>query len=89
MAGVMLRLFFRRIEVEGLENVPAAGPILLVPNHTNALVDPLLLVTTLKRRVTVTVKNVLGKNPLLALVLRGGRSRFSPPPGRWQGGRAP
>jgi glycerol-3-phosphate O-acyltransferase / dihydroxyacetone phosphate acyltransferase len=65
----MLRAFFRRIEVEDVGNVPRNGPILLVPNHTNALVDPLLLVTTLERRVTVTAKNVLGKNPLLALLL--------------------
>jgi glycerol-3-phosphate O-acyltransferase / dihydroxyacetone phosphate acyltransferase len=71
LAGVMLRLFFRRIEVEGRAAVPAAGPVLFVANHTNALVDPLFLVVTLKRRVTLTAKNVLGKNPLLGLLLRG------------------
>ncbi len=67
----MLRLFFRRIEVEGRTAVPAAGPVLFVANHTNALVDPLFLVVTLQRRVTLTAKNVLGKNPLLGLLLRG------------------
>ncbi len=67
----MLRLFFRRIEVEGGAVVPATGPVLFVANHTNALVDPLFLVVTLRRRVTLTAKNVLGKNPLLGLLLRG------------------
>jgi 1-acyl-sn-glycerol-3-phosphate acyltransferase len=71
LARVILRLFFRRIEVEGGDQVPARGPVLFVPNHTNALVDPLLLVITLRRRVTLTAKNVLGKNPLLGLLMNG------------------
>lgn len=71
MARVMLRQFFRWIEVEGQERVPPAGPMLLVPNHVNALVDPLLLVTNLNRHVTMTAKNVLGKNPLLGALLAG------------------
>ncbi|HWY85119.1 MAG TPA: 1-acyl-sn-glycerol-3-phosphate acyltransferase [Gemmataceae bacterium] len=71
LARLMLRLFFRRIEVEGRSEVPGAGPVLFVPNHTNALVDPLLLVVSLQRRVTLTAKNVLGKNPLLGLLLHG------------------
>ncbi len=71
LARVMLRLFFRRIEVEGRSGVPATGPVLFVANHANALVDPLFLVTSLRRHVTMTAKNVLARNPLLA-VLRWG-----------------
>jgi len=65
----MLKLFFRRIEVEGRSQVPAAGPVLLVPNHGNALVDPLVLIVTLRRRLTLTAKNVLGRNPLAAALM--------------------
>ena len=71
LARLSLIIFFRRIEVEGTENVPDRGPVLLVPNHTNALVDPLLLVIALGRRVTMTAKNVLAKNPLLGLLMSG------------------
>jgi 1-acyl-sn-glycerol-3-phosphate acyltransferase len=71
LARIALRLFFRRLEVEGQGTVPARGPVLFVPNHTNALVDPLLLVITLRRRVTLTAKNVLGQNPLLGLLMTG------------------
>ena len=67
----MLHIFFRRIEVEGSDHVPAAGPVLLVPNHTNSLVDPLFLLTALGRPVTLTAKNVLGKNPLLHFLFKG------------------
>ncbi|MBV8487088.1 MAG: 1-acyl-sn-glycerol-3-phosphate acyltransferase, partial [Planctomycetaceae bacterium] len=65
LARVALHLFFRRIEVEARHNAPPVGPVLFVPNHTNALVDPLVLMTSLRREVTITAKNVLGRNPLL------------------------
>src|SRR5262245_31345714 len=71
LARVILRLFFRRIEVEGADKVTRNGPVLFVPNHTNALVDPLVLLITLPRRLTMTAKNVLGKNPLLGLLMKG------------------
>jgi len=71
LARVMLRLFFRRIEVEGRSRVRAEGPVLFVANHANALIDPLLLITTLRRRVTLTAKNVLARNPLLGLLQYG------------------
>jgi 1-acyl-sn-glycerol-3-phosphate acyltransferase len=71
LAAISLRLFFRRIEVEGAHHVPATGPILLVPNHTNALVDPLLPLIVLDRPITLTAKNVLKSNPLLALLCKG------------------
>ena len=65
-----LHLFFRRIEVEGRKNVPPSGPILLVPNHSNALVDPLIIQSRLWRHVTLTAKNVLARNPLMGLLMR-------------------
>ena len=68
VARIALDLFFRRIEVDGLDRVPARGAVLLLPNHVNALVDPLVLVTALNRRVTVTAKHVLRSNPLLRML---------------------
>jgi glycerol-3-phosphate O-acyltransferase/dihydroxyacetone phosphate acyltransferase len=70
LARLSLRLFFRRIEVEGRGLVPATGPVLFVANHTNALIDPLALVMTLRRRLTLTAKNVLARNPLLGFLMR-------------------
>jgi len=45
--------------------VPSSGPVLFVPNHTNALVDPMVVMTSLRRPITVTAKNALARNPLL------------------------
>jgi 1-acyl-sn-glycerol-3-phosphate acyltransferase len=67
---VAMRCFFARIEVEGLENVPGSGPVLLVPNHTNGLVDGLIVAGCLQRPVTLTAKSTLAKNPLLRVMMR-------------------
>ncbi len=69
IARLALHIFYRRIKVEGLEYVPADGPVLFVSNHPNALVDPLLPVISLSRRLTLTAKNVLRKNPLRRLLM--------------------
>ncbi|MEQ9466057.1 MAG: 1-acyl-sn-glycerol-3-phosphate acyltransferase [Ekhidna sp.] len=38
-----LRLYFKKIRIEGLENIPRNTPLLITPNHQNALIDPLLV----------------------------------------------
>lgn len=65
MARLAVRLFFRRVDVESPYNVPSVGPVLLVANHANALVDPLVLMTVIPRRIIVTAKSTLAANPLL------------------------
>lgn len=40
---LMLRLYFRKIKIEGFENVPKDTPLLITPNHQNALIDALLV----------------------------------------------
>ena len=62
--------FFRRVSVQGRENVPARGPVLFVANHANAFVDPLLILTRMRRPVTLTAKSTLRDNPLLRLLMR-------------------
>lgn len=65
-----LMAFFRRVEVTGRENLPAAGPLLLVPNHTNAFVDAFAVMAVLPRRLTLTAKSTLFGHPVLRLILR-------------------
>ena len=71
MTKLTLHLFFRRIEVEAQHNIPNNHPVIFVPNHTNALIDPLLIIISTSRVVTVTAKNVLAKNPFLGALLAG------------------
>ena len=52
--GPLLRLLFK-VRVEGLDNVPASGPVILASNHVS-FSDSIFLPMVLKRRVTFVAK---------------------------------
>jgi 1-acyl-sn-glycerol-3-phosphate acyltransferase len=60
-----LRIFFRRVEVEGVERVPLEGAVIFSVNHPNALVDPLLLLCFAPRPVSVLAKAPLFSMPII------------------------
>jgi len=68
--AVTLRWFYSRIDVEGLERLPAAGPALLAVNHPNSLVDSMVTAHVFSRRLTFTARATLFTNPLRAAFLR-------------------
>jgi glycerol-3-phosphate O-acyltransferase / dihydroxyacetone phosphate acyltransferase len=70
LARALVRLFYHRVEVVGMERVPRSGPLVIVANHRNALVDPLLLFATLPRTLQPVAKAPLFHHPLLAPFLR-------------------
>ena len=68
-AVVALRWYYSDIVVQGRERVPVGGPLLIVCNHPNALVDALLVGTTFRRRIRLTAKATLFEQPVLAALL--------------------
>jgi 1-acyl-sn-glycerol-3-phosphate acyltransferase len=68
---VVTRVFFRRIEVVGLENIPSDGAVVFAGNHPNSLIDPLLIITTCGKKVHFAAKDTLFKSRLLRQFLRG------------------
>lgn len=62
---LILRVFFRRLELSGVESVPATGPVLFVLNHPNSLVDPLFLLGLAPRRVIFLAKEPLFRMPVI------------------------
>jgi 1-acyl-sn-glycerol-3-phosphate acyltransferase len=64
------RVYFRRVEVDGLENVPAKSPVIFVLNHPNALVDPAFLLCLAPRRVSFLAKAPLFKMPVIGFLVR-------------------
>jgi len=69
-AAIALRWYYADIAVQGRERVPPDGPLIVLANHPNALIDPLLVGMTLPRRVLLTAKATLFEQPALALLLR-------------------
>lgn len=63
-------VFFRRVEVGGLSNVPSAGGGLVVSWHPNGLVDPGLILTQSARPIVFGARHGLFRYPVLGTVLK-------------------
>jgi glycerol-3-phosphate O-acyltransferase/dihydroxyacetone phosphate acyltransferase len=63
-----LRVFYR-LDLKGAA-LPGTGPLLLVGNHPNALIDPALLLALSPRPLTFLAKAPLFGVPLLGMLLR-------------------
>src|SRR5256885_16174249 len=68
--GLVLRVFFRRIEVSGSAHVPARGPVMFVLNHPNGLIDPTFLLCLAPRRVSFLTKAPLFHMPIIGAIAR-------------------
>ncbi len=66
----LVRFYYPRIEIEGAERLPAEGPVLLIANHPNSLVDPVLLGVVAKRPVLLLAKAPLFEVPVFGAILR-------------------
>ncbi|HLU65172.1 MAG TPA: lysophospholipid acyltransferase family protein [Kofleriaceae bacterium] len=67
---VATRVFFRRVEVVGRDNVPRTGPVLFCGNHPNSLLDPILITAHGGRVVQFAAKDTLFDSPVLGFFLR-------------------
>jgi 1-acyl-sn-glycerol-3-phosphate acyltransferase len=61
--GLALDLFYDRRHLDGV--VPVDGPTLIVANHPNALVDPIVVTRVARRRVQFLAKEPLFRTPVL------------------------
>jgi 1-acyl-sn-glycerol-3-phosphate acyltransferase len=73
LVRLLLSIWFRRVEVIDASGVPLAGPRLVIANHENALVDPLLVAGYLPVAPRFLAKSTLWKNPVLAFLFGLGR----------------
>jgi 1-acyl-sn-glycerol-3-phosphate acyltransferase len=65
LTRLIVHVFFSRIEVVGCEQIPRGCPLLVVANHVNSLVDPLLIIGCLGVQPRFLAKSTLWHNPLL------------------------
>jgi len=70
LVKLALRIYFREIEVVGIEHVPKKSPVIFVLNHPNALVDPVFLLCLAPRKVSFLAKAPLFRMPILGALVR-------------------
>ncbi len=66
----LVRLFYKRVRVAGMERVPKTGPVIVVANHPNGLIDPVIVGLALEQRVHFLAKSTLFGNWLSLQTMR-------------------
>ncbi len=56
LARIALKIYFRKIYLTGLENIPKDKPVILAANHPTAFLEPCLLACTLPRPLHFMVR---------------------------------
>ncbi|MEY3399099.1 MAG: hypothetical protein RL220_1693, partial [Bacteroidota bacterium] len=67
---LLIHLFYRRVIVVGAEKIPATGPVILIANHQNALMDPLVCSVLLRREINWLTRADVFRNPAANKILR-------------------
>lgn len=66
---LLLAVFYRRIEVVGAERIPLTGPLIVAANHHNSVVDAMILLAVVPRRLRTLAKAQLFSHPLIGPLL--------------------
>ncbi len=69
MIRFTLRVFYKEFFVLGREKIPKNGPIIMVANHPNTLMDPLIVASLLKQRAGFLGNGSLFRNKWMAALL--------------------
>ena len=64
----VLKLSYRNVRYDGLERVPQNGAVIYAPNHTNALMDALVILAMDRKPKVFVARADIFKNPLLAKI---------------------
>ena len=62
------RVFYKKVEVVGQENIPKDKPIIFASNHQNAFMDPVLIAVHLTKPTYYLVRADVFKKPLVAKI---------------------
>ena len=67
---LLLRIFYRRIEVVGEHHLPEDGALLFAVNHPGGLIDPLFVLCLSGRRVSFLAKEPLFRMPFVSIFVK-------------------
>ncbi|MCD6598808.1 MAG: 1-acyl-sn-glycerol-3-phosphate acyltransferase [Bacteroidales bacterium] len=63
------KIYYKKIIVSNAENVPRNSHLIFTPNHQNALMDPLALISAVKTEPVFVARSDIFKKPLVAKFL--------------------
>mmetsp|Transcript_52331 Transcript_52331/g.150817 ORF Transcript_52331/g.150817 Transcript_52331/m.150817 type:complete len:717 (-) Transcript_52331:50-2200(-) len=63
-------LFFRSVEIVGMDNLPKNGPVILTGNHNNQFVDGIILLTNCSRQISFMIAQKSFDRPLVGFLAR-------------------
>ncbi len=66
---ISTKMYFRNLEVKGLEYISPTRPILLVANHPSTFMDPVVIATTIQRRIYFLAKAEVFKSSFSKWIL--------------------
>jgi 1-acyl-sn-glycerol-3-phosphate acyltransferase len=69
LARLIQHIFFRTIEVVGMERIPRDAPLVFAANHTNSVVDAVLLLALPGARPRLLGKSTLWSHPVMRPLL--------------------
>lgn len=69
LTRIALKAYFRRITINGLENLPKDKPVLLCSNHPAGFIEPCLMACFLPRILHFLVRGDLFEKPILGKIL--------------------
>ena len=69
MVRPALFLYYRKVDIIGVETVPDTGPIIFTPNHQNALMDALAVLCTKNRQPVFVARADIFQKPLIIAAL--------------------
>ena len=63
------KLFFKRLQIVGLENLPKDKPVLIVANHQNAMMDPVICCVLMPKQLHWLTRADVFKKPAISKLL--------------------
>jgi len=70
ISRISLTVFFKKIVVTGTENIPRHGPLIIVANHPNTFMDPLIIASITEQRIGFVANAGIFSNKLLNAIFR-------------------
>lgn len=66
---ITVKVFFRKLHVHNIGNIPSSGPLIIVANHPGAFTDPIVIAVSMKRQVYFLAKGEVFKSTLAKWLL--------------------